>query len=284
MATAILGALLCQSCAFLDVYTVGQNGYGSNCHRHHPVSIAFRSEFLVLFVLFASPFCTSSSFCISFIFLVASLNLLVKTRLTPRLSLPIRLYQAPPDSGAQPKPVSEKEAARARSSIRRSHGSRAAEQLRERRRRILGRSTSYGTPTESRAGNGNDPAAGPGPDAIAQSGASLGQPNADGSEPGRAALRDVAHRIRLLDGRLIARVGERWAHLHAFNLSPEEAGSGPPIPPGLIPDDDSSTPPPPTEPYATSNVRSTQGLSSSEVSSIFIFLFRDFLRAKRGEE
>ncbi|KAK3326487.1 hypothetical protein B0H66DRAFT_162074 [Apodospora peruviana] len=166
----------------------------------------------------------------------------------------LRLYQAPVESDIQSRPTAEKSPAQARSIIRRSRLSRNSE--RERRRRLI-----VGLEPRRRSPPLDAPT---GTSVLGDTTGASGNP-----EGGRHALRDMAGRMGILDERVVAMFGERWAHLHAESNSPlrddqdhdpsplsamavepefyNRRRRAPPAEPYTI-----------TEPYAMSNMRSTQ--------------------------
>lgn len=91
------------------------------------------------------------------------------------------------------------------------------------------------------------------------SGATTTDTNA--ANPGRA-LRDVASRMGILDDRVVAMFGERWAHLHAeSNPSPlrdDDNGRSPMLTTMAVDSEFLPRSRPPPEPYTLSSIRSTQ--------------------------
>ncbi|KAK4211657.1 hypothetical protein QBC37DRAFT_10712 [Rhypophila decipiens] len=112
----------------------------------------------------------------------------------------LRLYQPPVESDIKARPSAEKILSHSRGITRHSRIGLNSEQQQERRRRVL---TSF----ESRLPPRDAPTGTTGPsDAYGATG---------NGENGRHSLRDVAHRVGILDERVVAMFGERWAHLHA---------------------------------------------------------------------
>lgn len=113
------------------------------------------------------------------------------------------MYQPPVESDIKTRPSAEKILSQARGIIRHSRVNLASEQQRERRRRILAgiEPRRLSPPGDSLTGatGSNDASSGP----------------AESAENGRHSLRDMASRMGILDERVVAMFGERWAHLHA---------------------------------------------------------------------
>lgn len=168
----------------------------------------------------------------------------------------IRLYQPPVESDLPAKPAVERDAARARTSIRRNFR-RTADEVRERRRRIQAAAAAhrvFNDPRRSASGSTFEPPA-LSPRTNDHGGAT------SASDQGRRALRDVASRMGTLDDRVAALFGDRWAHLHAdshsSSLRDDDSDSSPmltmAVDPEFLPRSR-----PPLEPYTLSNIRSTQ--------------------------
>jgi len=178
------------------------------------------------------------------------------------------LYQAPVESDIQSKPAAEKTSAQARSTIRRApyRSNNTVRPDRDRRRRHLAAAASaaaqrvpafyYRPPAPPDdvgplpapiPNDGNDPASSDG-----------------GRETSRRAIRHMAARLGVLDDRVIALFGERWAHLHGeTNPSPSrDDEDNDPSPLSIMAVDSEFLPrrrlPGVPEPYATSSIRSTQ--------------------------
>ncbi|KAK3373379.1 hypothetical protein B0T24DRAFT_593587 [Lasiosphaeria ovina] len=173
----------------------------------------------------------------------------------------LRLYEPPVESDTQSRPAADKSPAQARSTIRRARLVRLnPDQIRDRRRRALAATaayTSYDPPPRRISSS---------PDSTSAASAT-GDNNDTGpdSEAGRRALRDVASRMGILDDRVVALFGERWAHLHAGaqNLDYETSRFLPStIGPGLdsdyLPQRRLGRPPPAEQYTMVSNIRSTQ--------------------------
>ncbi|KAK3360027.1 hypothetical protein B0T25DRAFT_534553 [Lasiosphaeria hispida] len=123
----------------------------------------------------------------------------------------LRLYQAPVESDIQSKPAAEKTSAQARSAIRRAPRSTYVRvdhpTARDRRRRILHAASRTSPPSEAPT--------------VPSMTADIIPPSVDIPDNGRRALRHMASRLGILDDRVVAMFGERWAHLHAeSNPSP----------------------------------------------------------------
>lgn len=114
------------------------------------------------------------------------------------------MYQPPVESDIKTRPSAEKILSQARGIIRHSRVNLASEQQRERRRRVLAglepRLRSPPRDAPSGVTGTNDASSGP-TDVVAGA--------------GRHSLRDMANRMGILDERVVAMFGERWAHLHA---------------------------------------------------------------------
>ncbi|KXX73808.1 hypothetical protein MMYC01_209113 [Madurella mycetomatis] len=185
----------------------------------------------------------------------------------------LRLYQAPVESDIQSKPGAEKGPAQSRTSIRRIRSNRVLDQVRERRRRVYAATAASYNGLGPRRGSTTfePPVLSPG--TIDSNGATAG------SEQGRRALRDVASRMGILDERVVAMFGERWAHLHAeSNPSPRRDDSSDTSPMLTMAVDAEflprSRPHPEPYSYTLSNIRSTQAPNhpsrSATPSSAFI--------------
>ncbi|KAK3377812.1 hypothetical protein B0H63DRAFT_451657 [Podospora didyma] len=198
----------------------------------------------------------------------------------------LRLYQAPVESDIQSKPAANKPPGSAqqvaRSAIRRARYApnprdilHDRERQRERRRRALAAASAHisGELQSLERSLTDEPPVGA---------SGTGDGNGTISES-RRALRDMASRMGILDDRVVAMFGERWATLHADSMpSPgrqlemdnaaAEAEAATMIPPTMAMAVDPEflprrIPGPPTEPYATSSIRSTQALTHSSRGS-----------------
>ncbi|KAK4113842.1 hypothetical protein N656DRAFT_767545 [Canariomyces notabilis] len=171
----------------------------------------------------------------------------------------LRLYQAPVESDIQSKAAAEKGPAQSRTSIRRIRSARVPDRAREHRRRVLAAAAaSYNGFDPRRGSTALDPPMRSPPAADSSS-----HGLTPGSDQGYRALRDVAGRMGILDDRVVAMFGERWAHLHAeSNPSPRRDDSNEPSPLlGMAVESEflpRSRPPPEPYAYTLSNIRSTQ--------------------------
>jgi hypothetical protein len=184
----------------------------------------------------------------------------------------IRLYQAPVESDIQSKAAAEKGPAQSRTSIRRIRSARVPDRAREHRRRVLAAAAaSYNGFDPRRGSTALDPPMRSPPAADSSS-----HGLTPGSDQGYRALRDVAGRMGILDDRVVAMFGERWAHLHAeSNPSPRRDDSNEPSPLlGMAVESEflpRSRPPPEPYAYTLSNIRSTQAPNHPVCASWFMF-------------
>lgn len=182
----------------------------------------------------------------------------------------LRLYQAPVESDIQSKPAAEKTSAQARSSIRRREQYRSsnlapAQALaRERRRRLAAAAAaaSSGQPFHPSVFYGESNRS-PQPDAPVEPSATTdSSASAAAPDNGRRALRNMAARLGVLDDRVVALFGERWAHLHGETSPSRDDEDNNPSPLSIMAVEPEFLPrrrlPSVTEPYATSSIRSTQ--------------------------
>ncbi|KAK4154597.1 hypothetical protein C8A00DRAFT_32633 [Chaetomidium leptoderma] len=166
----------------------------------------------------------------------------------------LRLYQPPVESDIQSKPPADR-SARSRSTIRRVLD-RSEDRVRERRRRVLAAAAAYNSFDARRGTATAEPASIP-PATTDSTGTRWG-----GSEH-RRALGETNRRVGILDDRVVAMFGERWAHLHAeSNPSPLRDDDNDPSPmltmavePEFMPRRTQLRPEPT---YALSSIRSTQ--------------------------
>lgn len=170
---------------------------------------------------------------------------------------PIRLYQPPVESDIQSKPAAADRSARSRSTIRRFLD-RSEDRVRERRRRVLAAAAAY----NSFDANRRERASVDGPTLLTPA-TTDNTGLRSGSEHGRRALREASLQTGLLDDRVVAMFGERWAHLHAeANPSPLRDNDNDPSPMLSMAVDPeflsrrSQLRPEPT--YTLSSIRSTQ--------------------------
>ena len=171
--------------------------------------------------------------------------------------LPIRLYQPPVESDIQSKPATAADrSARSRSTIRRVLD-RNEDRVRERRRRVLAAAAAYNSFDANRRGLATVDATSIPPATTDADGVR------SGSEHGRRALHEASRRAGILDDRVVAMFGERWAHLHAeSNPSPLRDTDNDPSPILTMAVDPeflsrrNQLRPEPT--YALSSIRSTQ--------------------------
>ena len=189
-----------------------------------------------------------------------------------------RLYQAPVESDIKGKPAPKSPPTRARSTIRRSRRSRvdvpSAVPSRASRRRLLGAGAdSHWTPWDSLTSEDTPAAAAAAPSRSVDNNASANATSQSptwgaggGSERAQGALRDMVGRMGpMMNDRVLALFGERWAQLHAgSNPSPARDQS--------TPDQDEHEPSPPLETSYVDGPRLARrrGPRFGDVSYIFV--------------